>query len=129
MKKHSQVWVKVNAPVDSGLAELVTVLNLIDGLQTIESCQGHREYGFIYFEYGNWRQLGWLIFERLFPFLWKIVGPDISISMSTCALNTPRAEMRFRVEAIGKITSALKKSIKRRRFQYSYGKYRIKPHN
>ena len=129
MKTHKQVWVKVNAPVDSSLAKLVTVLNLIDGLQTIESCQGYREYGFIYFEYGNWKQLGWLIFERLFPFLWKSVGPDISISMSTCALNNPRAEMRFRVEAVRKITSALKKSIKHRKSQYSYGKYHIKPHN
>lgn len=31
MAAHEQIWMKVNVPVDRGIAELVSVLNSIDG--------------------------------------------------------------------------------------------------
>jgi hypothetical protein len=39
--RHRQVWVKVNAPVDEGVAELVDALSTFPGLSTVASCQGH----------------------------------------------------------------------------------------
>ena len=40
MREHPTTWVKVNALVDKGIAELVVLLNEVEGLQTLESCQG-----------------------------------------------------------------------------------------
>jgi hypothetical protein len=37
MATHEQVWIKVNAPVDAGVAEIVSVLNGVDGLETLQS--------------------------------------------------------------------------------------------
>jgi hypothetical protein len=40
---HKEVLVKVNAYVDEGIAPLVEALNKIDGVITLESCQGDSE--------------------------------------------------------------------------------------
>jgi hypothetical protein len=54
-KSHNQICIKVNAFVDEGIGELVTVLNKIEGLQTIQSCQDNEEFGYVFFEYGGWQ--------------------------------------------------------------------------
>jgi len=38
MATHTQTWVKVNAPVDERIAELVSLLNRVEGLETLQSC-------------------------------------------------------------------------------------------
>lgn len=38
--EHKQVWVKVNAYADEGIAPLVHALSRFRGVQTAESCQG-----------------------------------------------------------------------------------------
>jgi hypothetical protein len=50
---HRQVAVKVTALVDEGVAELVEALNRIDGVRTLESCQGHADYARVLFVVGN----------------------------------------------------------------------------
>ena len=58
MATHPQTWIKVNAPVDEGVAEIVSLLNTVDGLETLQSCQGEpgdRE-GYVYFSCGNWKR-------------------------------------------------------------------------
>ncbi len=55
MAAHPQRWVKVNAPVDEGVAEIVAVPNTVDGLETLQSCQGdagERE-GYVYLALGG----------------------------------------------------------------------------
>ena len=43
MTEHREVPVKVNAGVDEGIADLVSVLSKIEGLVTLESYQGDVE--------------------------------------------------------------------------------------
>jgi hypothetical protein len=51
---HSQRTIKVNALADTGIAPLVLALNNIDGLFTIDSCQGSKnEPAYVYFKYGS----------------------------------------------------------------------------
>lgn len=44
MTGHVQTFVKVNAPVDEGIASVVDALNQIPRLHTIASCEGNDEY-------------------------------------------------------------------------------------
>src|SRR6266851_5913445 len=72
MLHHRQVFVKVNAPVDEGIAALVEALNQFDGIITLDSCQRGREGAYVYFTFGvylctqdaDWRQLAEFV-ERL----------------------------------------------------------------
>jgi hypothetical protein len=67
MTQHQEVPVKVNAWVDAGIADLVSALSEIDGLVTLESCQGDaaRRNAFVMFRFGSWRDCGELLFERM----------------------------------------------------------------
>ena len=54
MMGHRQVLVKVNAPVDEGIADVITALNEIPGVYTTDSCQGRDDgSGFAWFRYGE----------------------------------------------------------------------------
>ncbi|MFH2057232.1 MAG: hypothetical protein ABIJ61_14840 [bacterium] len=47
---HKQTWVKVNAPVDDGIASLVMALNEFEGIITVDSCQGtENEPAYVFF--------------------------------------------------------------------------------
>lgn len=79
MTIHKQVWVKVNAQIDEELAELVSALNAVSGLQTVESCQGGSIEGrsgvanaFVYFYYGDWQQISRLAFDELAPAITRL---------------------------------------------------------
>jgi len=65
MATHEQVWVKVNAPVDAGVAESVSVLNGVDGLETLQSCQGDAggKLGYVYFACGDWNRMCRFVFS------------------------------------------------------------------
>jgi hypothetical protein len=56
---HEQVLVKVNAPVDRGVAPLVEALNRFPGVVSVESCEGDGEReAYVSFHYGDdWKQL------------------------------------------------------------------------
>lgn len=51
---HQTVLVKVNAPVDEGIAGVVAALNEFPNLYTTQSCQGRDDgYAFVWFRYGK----------------------------------------------------------------------------
>jgi hypothetical protein len=110
MGNHSQVWIKVNAPVDSQVAEIVAALNTIEGLETLDSCQGDpgaRE-GYVYFSYGDWHNLSSFVFERLRPGL-RSLADDARIRVeASMDCDVPLACLSFRTEATEAIASALK---------------------
>lgn len=73
---HKQVWVKVNAQVDERIAGLISEMNEVPGMQTVESCQGgviegrdDKACAFIYFYFGNWRKICRLAFDEMAPAL------------------------------------------------------------
>jgi len=74
---HRQVWVKVNAQVDERIAGLVSEMNTVPNLQTLESCQGEPTEGpngelkcaFVYFYFGDWQQISELAFNEMAPAL------------------------------------------------------------
>jgi hypothetical protein len=118
-KHHRQVWTKVNAPVDEGVAELVSVLNQVDRLFTLDSCQGHNGWGYIYFRYGNWRELGHFVFGKMAPGLRKI--EEITLEVQSVNGNEPMARLGFRTETISRIVSALDLVVNGHKSRYSDG--------
>ena len=59
---HKQVWLKVNAQCDEGILSLVSALNEIKGLMTLDSCQDGAWGAYVFFTYGeNWRELAELL--------------------------------------------------------------------
>jgi hypothetical protein len=83
MTDHHEVPVKVNAWVDEGVADLVTALSEIDGLVTLESCQGEpaQRNAFVMFRFGSWRNCGELLFDRLLAAMDGDLRADISLSL------------------------------------------------
>jgi hypothetical protein len=114
MTMHAQTWVKVNVPVDSGVAELVALLNSVDGLETLQSCQGDAggRDGYVYFSYGDWRTMGELVFERIGPKLKDSLGEDAILTVNVTAADSPMVKLSFKAEAIGVIVSALKEVLR-----------------
>lgn len=80
MTQHREVPVKVNAWVDEGIADLVSALSEIEGLITLESCQGDEgeRDAFLIFRYGDWQQCGHFLFGRLLP----AMSPDMRAAVS-----------------------------------------------
>jgi len=80
MTQHREVPVKVNAWADEGIADLVSALSELEGLITLESCQGdvgERE-AFVIFQYGDWRQCGELLFGKIL----LAMSPDMRAAVS-----------------------------------------------
>lgn len=110
MNTHEQVWLKVNARVDSGVSEIVSLPNSVDGLETLQSCQGDpggRE-GYVYFACGEWKSLCGLIFERIGPVLKQRADEDASLTVEATNADEPMAKLSFRAEATNVVASALK---------------------
>jgi hypothetical protein len=71
---HPEVPIKVTAWVDEGVAPLVAALNSLDGVMTLDSCQGDSEKGaYVLFRY---RDKGPLQFGSLEPLLELVCPPD-----------------------------------------------------
>jgi hypothetical protein len=110
MAAHPQVWVKVNAPVDAGVAEIVSMLNSVEGLETLQSCQGdpgERE-GYVYFGMGDWKTASEFAFERVGPTLKRIADDDAKLTVEATTAEAPIVKLSFRAEATGMVVSALK---------------------
>jgi len=71
---HEQVFVRVNAPVDRGAADLVTALSAFPKLQTVESCEDSNGWGWVTFVYGIHPERSW---EDLAKFVLQFLGPRI----------------------------------------------------
>jgi hypothetical protein len=100
-KPHSQIWVKVNAPVDKDIAGLIEALSLFPRLQTIESCQqdGHRPiwvsftYGLYQPEPNDWQELADFVLGYFGRELTKKLGDRIDIRIRVAETGNIRAEL------------------------------------
>lgn len=112
MPMHSQTWIKVNAPVDAAIAEIVSLLNAVDGLETLQSCQGEpgRNQAYIYFSLGEWQTLCGFVFSSIAPRLREYLGEDVKLEI-IAAEDRPIAKMSFSAEAVPQVTSALKEVV------------------
>ena len=109
---HEQVWVKVNTEVDAGLVEAISILSRVDGLQTLQSCQGNpgEQHGYIYFSFGDWQNLCRFVFDDVAPRFKDMLGEDVRIEI-IAAEGKPLAKIGFSAEAIAQVTSALKEAV------------------
>lgn len=113
MSAHTQTWVKVNTEVDAGLVEAIAALNRVNGLQTLQSCQGDpgERQGYIYFSFGEWQTLCRFVFDDVAPHFKDLLGEDVRLEI-IAADGRPFAKMSFSAEAIPQVTSALKELAK-----------------
>jgi hypothetical protein len=111
MATHSQTWVKVNASVDTEIAEMVSLLNRVKGLETLQSCQGEpgERRGYVYFSLDGWQNLCQFVFDQMAPRLNLWLGEDVKLEV--IAAERPIAKMSFSAEAVPRVTSALKEMV------------------
>jgi len=114
MATHEQVWVKVNAPVDAGVAEIVSVLNSVDGLETLQSCQGDAggNSGYVYFACGDWQKMCEFVFQRIGPKLKNKLDDDATLTVEATSADFPMAKLSFKAEATDIVVSALKEALR-----------------
>jgi hypothetical protein len=108
---HEQVWIKVNAPVDQRMAGMVSLLNSVEGLETLQSCQGEPggRDAYVYFSYGEWADLCKLVFAEVGPALKREFGEDVVLTVEATNAAWPMAKMRFKAEITDSVASALKR--------------------
>jgi hypothetical protein len=114
MAAHPQTWIKVNAPVDEGVAEIVSILNTVDGLETLQSCQGEpgEREGYVYFACGDWQKISRIVFERIGPALKRKLDEDATLLVEATSADEPMAKLSFKAEAAGMVVSALKEVLR-----------------
>jgi len=114
MGGHEQVWVKVNAPVDAGVAEIVSVLNCVAGLETLQSCQGDagKQDGYVYFSCGDWNRMCHFVFQEIGPTLKRKVDDDVTLIVEATSADAPMAKLSFKAEATDIVVSALKEALR-----------------
>jgi hypothetical protein len=96
MTAHEQVWIKVNAPVDKGVADLISALSLFPKVRTIESCQGTKDRAWVCFIYGeSWKDLSEFVLGFLGPRLMQEFGDRVDLSIRVAEAGTIRAEMEL----------------------------------
>ena len=113
MSEHEQVWVKVNAPVDRGISELIRALSGFSRLRTVESCEGNNEWAWVCFAYGEdrdeepWRELSDFVFGEIGPALVREFGSRLNVSIHITEAGQFRAEMAVRRDAIPAVAKTL----------------------
>ena len=120
---HKQVWAKVNAPVDEGIAELVGALSEFPKLQTIESCQGDagethldREGApaVVFFHYGQhdhahpYRDIADFVLGHLGPGLIRELGDLVGVSLRVTEYGV-RADLVVRHGVLPRAVKILKR--------------------
>lgn len=104
---HKQVWVKVNAHVDEGVADLVEALNSFPELRTTKSSQGDDQSpAWVYFTYGNghWQEVAKFTLGHLGPRLAQQLGDQARLSI--CMTNSGEAQGELLVRP-GALTDAV----------------------
>jgi hypothetical protein len=122
MPEHKQVFVKVNAEVDAGISSVVSALSELEGLQTLESCEGEpgRKSAYVYFRYGNWDNVSRFTFRELAPKLARAAS-KCRVGLEVFGGSHPTAKIEFSAEATDSIASALMKIVKSDRSSACYG--------
>jgi hypothetical protein len=107
---HKQVWVKVNAPVDEGMAALISALSVFPKLRTIESCQGTNGRAWLCFEYGEtWQELAEFVLGFLGPKLTQEFGDCVDLSIRVAEAGMIQGEMDVASASVPAIVSFLEK--------------------
>ena len=115
---HKQTWVKVNAQVDEGIAEIVTILSQAEGLQTIESCQGRpaanpqggvEPMAYVYFYLGDWQTLSRFTFGTIAPAIKKI--EKVSVMIEIAGRCEPRGRLGASTPSLQQLAVALSAAI------------------
>jgi hypothetical protein len=102
---HPQVWVKVNAPVDEGIADLIKTLSLFPKLRTFESCErdGDR-HAFVAFDYGDDdRELSEFVLRFLGPRLAHKFGDLVWSSVNVTDVGLIQGELMVRRPVIERV--------------------------
>jgi hypothetical protein len=113
-KKHKIIWVKVNAPVDSGIAGIVSELNKFPQLETVESCEGNDKQGpWVCFRYGSywknpWSEISKFVLGYLAPRLIESVGDDANIRIQATPSGAIFGELSVRPGAAPRVEAALR---------------------
>jgi hypothetical protein len=108
MAMHAQTWIKANAQVDTAISEIVTLLNNVEGLATLDSCQGDLDHdGYVYFSCGEWQNLCRFVFCDIAPRLRSYLGEDVKLEIVAAEIS-PIAKLSFSAAAIPQVTAALK---------------------
>lgn len=103
MATHEQVFIKVNAPVDRGVASLITALSSYPKLQTIESCEDSKGWAWVMFVYGDaeiWQEVGGFVLGFIGPRIVQELGDRVTLNVHVSTSSLYRAEMAVRIGAI-----------------------------
>lgn len=114
---HEQVWAKVNVPVDEGIAEIVAILSEVDGLETVDSCQGdpaRNDLGqdmpaYVFFYFGDWWTISEFAFGAIAPVLEGIEGAEIRVEIF--GGGAPMGKLSVLAPSIPRLAAALKQAI------------------
>jgi hypothetical protein len=110
---HKQLWVKVNAPVDNGVSEIVSALSRFPLLETVESCEGDGNTGaWVCFRYGSywnhpWRELAEFVFGYLAPNMNKAIGDDATVRVQVTSSGQIFGELSVRPGSAHRVAEAL----------------------
>lgn len=117
---------KVNTYVDAGIADLVTALSTVDGLETIASCQGDIGLcdAYVYFYYRDWETLSKFAFKEIASVLHGIEGTSISVEIFNGSV--PMGKLTAR-DALSQITDAVTSMLSHRKSEYFGGRGHTKP--
>jgi hypothetical protein len=114
MSAHEQVWVKVNAPADSGIASLIEAMSRFPELQTASSCQGFSDRpASITFRYGlstpdkAWHQLSEFVLGRFGPQLMKRVGDSATLALEFTTWGETLGHLSIRPGCIKQVAEAV----------------------
>lgn len=113
---HAQRFVKVNAPVDEGIIDLVSALSSFSNLQTTSSCEGSANHpARVCFIYGNycgedhWRDLAEFVLGFFGPRLTREVGDRATIDLHICESGLIQAELTVFPGCLPTVVKAIRK--------------------
>ncbi len=114
MAAHEQVWVKVNAQADRGIAPLVQALNEFQGVMTVSSCEGDADHeAYVSFTAGeDWQRTGDFI-QRLSAALGQAPGLCDRATFALCLEwylggKTPVAYLRMPTHHVPLLAAAVR---------------------
>ena len=102
--------VKVNAPVDEGIASLVSALSEFDGLETLESCEGEADDrpAFVTFRFGSWRTCGSLLFDTLLGAMEPDLRSAVSVSIMGYSASHCHGRISLSSAAVERMTNLVR---------------------
>ena len=109
MPRHEQTWVKVNAAVDYGVADLVEALSRYPALQTLESCERNGDgVAQVSFSYGRrWTEMADFSFGYFSPELYRRVGDDAAVTLYWTVGDRVVGSLRVRSGVVATVAAAI----------------------